>query len=96
MNAVVASIPHCMLKPNPAVVMHQIIIKILGLGWREFWADGFNRFDCLIVPVAAVSEIVVATAGITHRVVSRLSFLRYVQVPDAKQSMVCYMAFGVS
>ncbi|KAA0174206.1 hypothetical protein FNF27_04218 [Cafeteria roenbergensis] len=42
----------------------EMAAKLLGLGWREYAADGFNRFDALIVVVSLVE---LAVSGLPSR-----------------------------
>jgi len=36
----------------------ELLIKILGLGFRTYWKEFFNRFDCIIVLLSAVDMLV--------------------------------------
>jgi hypothetical protein len=37
----------------------EMVIKLLGYGLREYFADGYNIFDCLIV-LASIVEIFIS------------------------------------
>lgn len=41
-----------------AIFVLEMIIKLLGLGFKEYFIDGYNVFDCVIVMLSIV-EIVV-------------------------------------
>jgi len=41
-----------------SIFLVELLIKILGLGFRTYWKELFNRFDCVIVLLSAVDMLV--------------------------------------
>jgi hypothetical protein len=61
------------------IFIAEMVIKLLGLGFKEYVADGFNIFDCLIVQIS-VFEIVIGLLGIEFSSGGALSALRAVRL----------------
>ena len=41
----------------------ELILKLIGLGWREYSADGFNIFDAVVVIFALIELSFLAVGG---------------------------------
>lgn len=41
-----------------------MVLKLIGLGFKNYFNDRYNDFDCLIV-VYSVCEIIVSTTALT-------------------------------
>jgi len=57
----------------------EMVIKLIGLGFKEYVSDGFNIFDCIIVHIS-VFEIVIDILGIEFSSGGALSALRAVRL----------------
>lgn len=75
-----------------AVFVVELVCKVLGLGWREYLADGFNRFDAtlvvlgivaLVVDVANVGADQSAAAGASYTALRGVRAIRLVRVMRA-------------
>ena len=40
------------------IFLVEMIIKLIGLGFKEYAADGFNIFDCIIVMISIAENII--------------------------------------
>jgi len=57
----------------------EMVIKLIGLGFKEYVSDGFNIFDCVIVHIS-VFEIVIDIIGVEFSSGGALSALRAVRL----------------
>ena len=61
------------------IFIAEMVIKLVGLGFKEYAADGFNIFDCVIVQIS-IFEIVIGLLGIEFSSGGALSALRAVRL----------------
>jgi hypothetical protein len=54
----------------------EMIIKLIGLGVREYVRDRFNIFDCLIVIVATVDIILAYSVSFSNDISGAITALR--------------------
>lgn len=45
------------------IFIAEMILKWMGLGFKEYFADSFNQFDCFVVMSSIVELIVAASSG---------------------------------
>ncbi|GAB5365090.1 hypothetical protein AAMO2058_001026900 [Amorphochlora amoebiformis] len=63
-----------------AIFTLEIIIKVIGIPWREFISDGFNQFDALIVALSVVEIALVETHIISSSGISAFRAFRLLRV----------------
>ena len=72
----------------------ELLVKLLGLGWREFLEDGFNISDLLVIPPAVMVQAVLLLSPSDSSVLwlEKLAFLRVLRVLRALRAL---RGFGV-
>jgi len=72
----------------------ELLVKLLGLGWKEFLEDGFNVLDLLVIPPAVVVQAVLLLfpSDSSVRWLEKLAFLRVLRVLRALRAL---RGFGV-
>ena len=56
------------------VFVVEMIIKMIGLGLKEYARDSFNLFDAFIVVVSFIDMIVLSTVGVEHEKITLTAF----------------------
>lgn len=59
-----------------AVFIIEAAIKVTGLGWHNYWRNGWNKFDFFLIVMAIVDIIVTQAAG--GGAVSKLYTVAYI------------------
>jgi hypothetical protein len=34
---------------TPRFTQVELLLKVIGLGWKEYWSSGWNKLDCFLV-----------------------------------------------
>jgi hypothetical protein len=44
----------------------ELVIKLLGLGFKNYVKDDYNNFDAIIVVISIVEKLLIATQAVTN------------------------------